>query len=194
MEMQKTLLASAIALTLGGAAASQAATITITGMNFNGVYAASGTLNSAGNGVMNSVDPFFGGPWTATQQNWFDTHSSTLSWSGGTSTGAIADFSYTFHLTGNQVAVGTFFDWSVNIGIPVLTIFDCPETGGGACTGNSLGMAAGPFPGQKPQFVGTTADDFPVSGSPVPVPAAVWLFGSGLVGLVGVARRKKVQV
>lgn len=28
-------------------------------------------------------------------------------------------------------------------------------------------------------------------GSPVPVPAAVWLFGSGLLGLVGIARRKK---
>lgn len=27
----------------------------------------------------------------------------------------------------------------------------------------------------------------------VPVPAAVWLFGSGLLGLVGVARRKKAQ-
>jgi len=26
--------------------------------------------------------------------------------------------------------------------------------------------------------------------SAVPVPAAVWLFGSGLIGLVGVARRK----
>ena len=25
----------------------------------------------------------------------------------------------------------------------------------------------------------------------VPVPAAVWLFGSGLIGLVGIARRKK---
>jgi hypothetical protein len=25
----------------------------------------------------------------------------------------------------------------------------------------------------------------------VPVPAAVWLFGSGLLGLIGVARRKK---
>jgi len=29
------------------------------------------------------------------------------------------------------------------------------------------------------------------SASAVPVPAAVWLFGSGLLGLVGVARRKK---
>ena len=29
------------------------------------------------------------------------------------------------------------------------------------------------------------------SASPVPVPAAVWLFGSGLLGLVGVARRRK---
>ena len=27
--------------------------------------------------------------------------------------------------------------------------------------------------------------------SAVPVPAAVWLFGSGLVGLIGVARRKR---
>jgi|ETNmetMinimDraft_35_1059890.scaffolds.fasta_scaffold732257_1 hypothetical protein len=30
-------------------------------------------------------------------------------------------------------------------------------------------------------FIGTT---------PIPVPAAVWLFGSGLVGLIGLARRK----
>jgi hypothetical protein len=28
--------------------------------------------------------------------------------------------------------------------------------------------------------------------NPVPVPAAVWLFGSGLLGLVGVARRKRI--
>jgi hypothetical protein len=27
--------------------------------------------------------------------------------------------------------------------------------------------------------------------APVPIPAAVWLFGSGLLGLVGIARRKK---
>lgn len=35
--------------------------------------------------------------------------------------------------------------------------------------------------GDSAQFAGS---------SPVPVPAAVWLFGSGLIGLVGVARRK----
>ena len=30
-----------------------------------------------------------------------------------------------------------------------------------------------------------------LEGTVVPVPAAVWLFGSGLLGLVGIARRKK---
>ena len=30
-----------------------------------------------------------------------------------------------------------------------------------------------------------------VVGSPVPIPSAVWLFSSGLIGLVGMARRKK---
>jgi len=42
-----------------------------------------------------------------------------------------------------------------------------------------------------------TADPGSVAGidnyiaSPVPVPAAVWLFGSGLLGLAGIARRRK---
>ena len=33
-----------------------------------------------------------------------------------------------------------------------------------------------------------------ITPSAIPVPAAVWLFGSGLLGLVGVARRKSAQV
>ena len=167
-----------------------AATITIDEWVFGGSYVASGTLNDAGTGQINSVDPFHFRPWTATQQTWFDTHSSTVTWAGSSPIGA---FSYTFHLTGNQVAAGTFWDWNTSTSTPILTIFDCPVSGGGACSGNSLPMATGPFPGLAPSFNGTTLDDFPVSGgSPVPVPAAVWLFGSGLVGLVGVAKRKRL--
>ena len=32
------------------------------------------------------------------------------------------------------------------------------------------------------------------SGDVIPIPAAVWLFGSGLLGLVGVARRKSANI
>jgi hypothetical protein len=39
--------------------------------------------------------------------------------------------------------------------------------------------------------IGSTFDDVVVGVSPVPVPATIWLFGSGLVGLVGMARRMK---
>jgi len=33
----------------------------------------------------------------------------------------------------------------------------------------------------------------PVSASTVPIPAAAWLFGSGIVGIAGIARRKKAH-
>jgi hypothetical protein len=63
---------------------------------------------------------------------------------------------------------------------------DCAPTGlmgpmmtGDTCmTGHSLGGTMGATP-------------LSLSISAVPVPAAVWLFGSGLLGLVGMARRKK---
>ena len=122
---------------------------------------------------------------------------------------------YSFDLTNaGQFGAGIFFDWSVNLDIPVLATLQItsdptnpvltvvsfdgrvsainPPTmlGGKPYTyipspdnvpGNR--MLVGPFPNQTPAFGGTM--------TPVPIPAAVWLFGSGLLGLVGVARRKK---
>ena len=41
-----------------------------------------------------------------------------------------------------------------------------------------------------PEITGCT-EDSAYAAPVVPVPAAVWLFGSGLLGLIGVARRKK---
>jgi hypothetical protein len=51
-------------------------------------------------------------------------------------------------------------------------------------------MQDGPFQGFNANF---DAQSLTVTGytPAIPVPAAVWLFGSGLLGLVGVARRKK---
>jgi hypothetical protein len=68
--------------------------------------------------------------------------------------------------------------------------------GAGTWTGvlvssGNIGSAWGPFDGTpytekfNATLLGTAAP------TAVPVPAAVWLFGSGLLGLVGIARRKK---
>jgi hypothetical protein len=54
-------------------------------------------------------------------------------------------------------------------------------------------MGTNPFPDYYANFDITTIHIDSVS-SPIPVPAAVWLFGSGLLGLVGVARRRKKTV
>lgn len=111
---------------------------------------------------------------------------------------------YDFVLTNpGQFGAGVFFDWSVNDDIPVLSVMqitnnplvdgfmnvvsvdigDGPLDAGDGTPGTA--MLTAPFPGQQPSFSGIM--------TPVPVPAAVWLFGSGLLGLVGVARRKKAS-
>lgn len=100
------------------------------------------------------------------------------------------------------------FDWNGNLNIPVTALFSMTPVvcnGGPPCLGTGStfaiqtldgdgdgipgnAMASGPFAGFNATFGGTATVS---SVSAVPVPAAVWLFGSGLLGLVGIARRKK---
>jgi hypothetical protein len=88
-------------------------------------------------------------------------------------------------------------------------LYETDDSGYGTGIGPSLTFASGSlsdFDFQKPATFNSSFlsfDDFDlmygewtslnltVVPAPVPVPAAVWLFGSGLLGLVGVARRKK---
>ena len=57
-----------------------------------------------------------------------------------------------------------------------------------AATFATLGITPGSY--QWTWGSGATADSLTLNVGAVPIPAAAWLFGSGLLGLVGVARRK----
>ncbi|MBU1191445.1 MAG: VPLPA-CTERM sorting domain-containing protein [Gammaproteobacteria bacterium] len=52
-------------------------------------------------------------------------------------------------------------------------------------------MADGPFTGYNVNFDITAMTNISVVTPAVPVPSAAWLLGSGLIGLMGVARRRK---
>lgn len=190
--MKKTLLVSAIAVSALSSINAQAdhissnntTNIHITNMVFGTTdYAADGTLTREGDGGLFSIDPFFYHTWTATQQTLFLQNDDT--WAGFSEQGA---FDYTTQIsamTAGQVAVGMYFNWNGSNEIAVLEIFNCGYTVGSyaRCNGNpSTGVAM-----QNGPFIGSTAI---FETAPAPIPAASWLMLSGLLGLVGLARRR----
>jgi hypothetical protein len=91
---------------------------------------------------------------------------------GSNPSGTLPMITDTTGIGGNPMIVGPFSGQNANFDFLSLHVTSCQDTGstlkGGAPAGH--GGCANPV---------------------VPVPAAVWLFGSGLLGLVGVARRRK---
>ena len=176
--MRKKILFSSVAATLLNSVSANA-DIAITNMFAGDNYTTSGSLINTGGGQVNSVDLFFGHSWTLVQQTTF--LDNTGSWAGSSSLGPYNYDTDIASMTNNQIAVGSYWNWNGSNEIAHLDIFDCLA---GICTGVGVGHQNGPAAGTVLIFSG-------VDTSVVPVPAAAWLMGSGLIGLIGVARRKK---
>lgn len=181
--MKKTLLATAMVAALGTTAIAEAGTVGLSGV-WTGTYSFS-MFSPRGSAVGAPTAP----------QNWtFDFDAGTVSIENTTTFYASVWTAHDVTITdngdgtyGNVAASGPnmLFDWSVNTGIPVAHLWDVTATGNTAVVTavSTTILANSPaFPGFHPTFEGTLTQ--------VPVPAAAYLLGSGLLGLVGVARRR----
>ena len=119
----------------------------------------------SGYAYIENTQPFYGSIWTVHDVTFVDNLD-------GTYTGdMLFDWGGTYNIP-------VTIDWDINLS--QVTTLD----GGDGILGNP--MTSGPFPGWNVVLDGTLAGQYVV-----PIPAAAWLFGSGLLGLVGMARRKK---
>ncbi|MDH5711106.1 MAG: hypothetical protein OEZ15_05525 [Gammaproteobacteria bacterium] len=182
--MKKTILATSIALTLGVSTTAGAGTAGLTGV-WTGTYTFalwspsmapigvpsppqfwSWDFNAGTVSIVNTTT-FYASVWTA--------HDVTFSDRGDGTYG------------GTPGAANLLWDWDINLNIPIEYLWDVTDNGNGTLTVAGLGqiLASSPaFPGFPVTFNGS------LQTTAVPIPAAVWCFGSGLLGLIGAARRK----
>lgn len=116
-----------------------------------------------------NINSQYGSSNTSTIFGWGDQRTS-----GTTFDGKNAPLSWISTLVGNGAAVGT---------AQKLFMF---ATNGSGLSGLANVYLGGTF------NVSAAGDISYTATSPVPLPAAVWLFGSGLLGLIGVGRRRNV--
>lgn len=158
---------------------------------------------AAGTWAVSSPTKFFGHYWTASNGQLvntvnnggvvntvagyyaLDTGTGTLTKTAtDTSDGSTADHIMSFQVGPNQVAGTIQFAWNGSTGIDVVEVWNT-HADGSLTLAQTPGMENGPFGGSNAQFQlnGTGLV------SAVPAPASVWLFGGGMIGLMGLLRR-----
>jgi hypothetical protein len=204
MRIRKSLLGLAIPLALGVGTAGTASAATVMEMENNGTFAtANGTLSGTNEyhgdiSPSQDVDIWAFNLGTGTT---FSVDSLTMY---GVYSGVFDINLVLFNSAGQSVASN-----SGNLNSSVSDLFSYSVTSGGTyyltvsayqnvpldAFGNDLGLSDGSW------YNGTTFDHWSGQSfgsghygleitSTVPVPAAAWLFGSGLIGLLGAARRR----
>lgn len=137
---------------------------------------------------ISSTTPFYGLLWTAYDGVLYGEGTHTVNVNGdgadawGDGTGDV-----TFTVGKGQLGGAINLNFGTTVGNDIINVWDVGADG-------SLqyayvpGMIDGPFPGFMPSF---SFDAGAVIPAAVPVPAAVWLFCSGLFGLAAVVHRRK---
>lgn len=171
--------------------------------NSNSDYTGPG---GASNMTLSSPSTFFGYNWTAHDVQVF----APGSYSFNTALGGGNAEAGTQNLTvgAGQLGAHMLFDWNGNFNIDVsvlwnangvfgttaaqrtltgTAVWNAVSVDGDGLGGPGIKMAlGGPFQNSQANF-----NLNGITPAAVPLPAAVWLLGSGLIGMVGVARRRK---
>lgn len=158
-------------------------------------------LTFGGTATMQDSTPFFGLYWTAhdiqlSMNPDFSVNSYMLfDWGSSSNIDVYTQFQLTPSVVNALFEPLNVLTWVIGDQFAVST----NDADGDGIPGNA--MKTGPFPGFSPAFSGyATLSGINLLGyipnnhipavDPVPVPAAVWLFGSGLLALFGIVRRK----
>lgn len=195
--LKKTMLAASIVLSMGANTAQAA----VTDLSFNGVFVVfdgyDPTFSDAAHVVSNGSG-LAGDPMTAMMHMDFSSGSGTAEIYGSPWFGS--DWyarNVTMQAGPTGIVTSMKWDWGayaatscgvINCDIDVtVTLSLAPiDAMHFRVTTVDSNMPNGFFPGLQPTFNGVAT----VVPAAVPVPAASWLFGSSLLGLIGVARRK----
>jgi hypothetical protein len=108
----------------------------------------------------------------------------SVSWSG-----LLGPGTYTMTIGGTSLAELTSLFTQVQLGTPAAASVDCTSFGAPGCNGTQWPGGAA-VPGSYANLRLARNMDITMNVQAVPVPGAVWLFGSALAGLVGFGRRK----